>query len=227
MIFDLDGLRVYFPYDYIYPEQYKYMLELKRGLDAKARARTAVVSALPARCSPCAARSALAACARACSFAARDAAAPPRRGTGVWRCRQAPARPSRCWRSSLRISWRTRSAASSSTARARCPRWKRRGAAAASVAATAVTALTLVASSACAGACGASRAAGVSRAAGGAQQPDHGARAEQPQEHVHPPKGATRRGAACSTRRGAEAPLLVRRLLTKAAARTWTPAAGG
>jgi hypothetical protein len=37
MIFMLDGLRVFFPYDYIYPEQYKYMLELKRGLDAKAR----------------------------------------------------------------------------------------------------------------------------------------------------------------------------------------------
>jgi DNA excision repair protein ERCC-2 len=26
---------VYFPYDYIYPEQFSYMLELKRGLDAK------------------------------------------------------------------------------------------------------------------------------------------------------------------------------------------------
>ena len=26
---------MYFPYDYIYPEQYAYMLELKRGLDAK------------------------------------------------------------------------------------------------------------------------------------------------------------------------------------------------
>ena len=26
-----------FPYDYIYPEQYAYMLELKRTLDAKAR----------------------------------------------------------------------------------------------------------------------------------------------------------------------------------------------
>ncbi|KOC61277.1 TFIIH basal transcription factor complex helicase XPD subunit, partial [Habropoda laboriosa] len=31
----VDGLLVYFPYDYIYPEQYAYMLELKRGLDAK------------------------------------------------------------------------------------------------------------------------------------------------------------------------------------------------
>lgn len=31
----VDGLIVYFPYDYIYPEQYAYMLELKRGLDAK------------------------------------------------------------------------------------------------------------------------------------------------------------------------------------------------
>lgn len=26
---------MYFPYDYIYPEQYSYMLELKRTLDAK------------------------------------------------------------------------------------------------------------------------------------------------------------------------------------------------
>nr|WCZ58753.1 general transcription and DNA repair factor IIH [Seculamonas ecuadoriensis] len=35
MKFDLEGLTVYFPYDYIYPEQYNYMLELKRALDAK------------------------------------------------------------------------------------------------------------------------------------------------------------------------------------------------
>jgi len=40
MIFQLEGLTVYFPYDYIYPEQYKYMTELKHGLDAKARTRT-------------------------------------------------------------------------------------------------------------------------------------------------------------------------------------------
>ena len=31
----VDGLPVIFPYDYIYPEQYAYMLELKRTLDAK------------------------------------------------------------------------------------------------------------------------------------------------------------------------------------------------
>ncbi|XP_066589764.1 general transcription and DNA repair factor IIH helicase subunit XPD isoform X1 [Prorops nasuta] len=31
----VDGLIVFFPYDYIYPEQYAYMLELKRALDAK------------------------------------------------------------------------------------------------------------------------------------------------------------------------------------------------
>lgn len=31
----MDGLLVYFPYDYIYPEQFSYMLELKRTLDAK------------------------------------------------------------------------------------------------------------------------------------------------------------------------------------------------
>lgn len=33
----VDGLIVYFPYDYIYPEQYAYMCELKRALDAKVR----------------------------------------------------------------------------------------------------------------------------------------------------------------------------------------------
>uniref|UniRef100_A0A8C4H1G1 General transcription and DNA repair factor IIH helicase subunit XPD n=1 Tax=Dicentrarchus labrax TaxID=13489 RepID=A0A8C4H1G1_DICLA len=32
---NIDGLLVYFPYDYIYPEQYSYMLELKRTLDAR------------------------------------------------------------------------------------------------------------------------------------------------------------------------------------------------
>ena len=35
MIFNLEGLTVYFPYEYLYPEQYRYMLELKRALDAK------------------------------------------------------------------------------------------------------------------------------------------------------------------------------------------------
>lgn len=35
MRFHLDGLEVFFPYDYIYQEQYQYMLELKRALDAK------------------------------------------------------------------------------------------------------------------------------------------------------------------------------------------------
>ena len=35
MKFNLAGLTVFFPYEYIYPEQYKYMLELKRALDAK------------------------------------------------------------------------------------------------------------------------------------------------------------------------------------------------
>ncbi|KAK4535661.1 hypothetical protein CDCA_CDCA05G1686 [Cyanidium caldarium] len=34
MILRIDNLRVYFPYDYIYPEQYAYMQELKRALDA-------------------------------------------------------------------------------------------------------------------------------------------------------------------------------------------------
>ena len=35
MKFSLEGLSVYFPYEYIYPEQYQYMLECKRALDAK------------------------------------------------------------------------------------------------------------------------------------------------------------------------------------------------
>ncbi|XP_065183619.1 general transcription and DNA repair factor IIH helicase subunit XPD-like [Sycon ciliatum] len=35
MKLNIDGLLVYFPYEYIYPEQYSYMLELKRSLDAK------------------------------------------------------------------------------------------------------------------------------------------------------------------------------------------------
>ncbi|WAR19646.1 ERCC2-like protein, partial [Mya arenaria] len=32
---NVDGLLVYFPYDYIYPEQFMYMMELKKTLDAK------------------------------------------------------------------------------------------------------------------------------------------------------------------------------------------------
>jgi len=35
MKFQLDGLDVYWPYEAVYPEQYDYMLELKRALDAK------------------------------------------------------------------------------------------------------------------------------------------------------------------------------------------------
>lgn len=35
MKFSLEGLMVYFPYEYIYPEQYRYMLEVKRALDAR------------------------------------------------------------------------------------------------------------------------------------------------------------------------------------------------
>ena len=34
MKFEIDDLVVYFPYEYIYPEQYKYMVELKMTLDA-------------------------------------------------------------------------------------------------------------------------------------------------------------------------------------------------
>lgn len=35
MKFQLEGLTVYFPYEFIYPEQYQYMIELKHALDAK------------------------------------------------------------------------------------------------------------------------------------------------------------------------------------------------
>ncbi|KAL3275707.1 hypothetical protein HHI36_020456 [Cryptolaemus montrouzieri] len=35
MKLSVDGLIVYFPYDYIYPEQYAYMCELKKAIDAK------------------------------------------------------------------------------------------------------------------------------------------------------------------------------------------------
>jgi DNA excision repair protein ERCC-2 len=35
MIFNLEGLTIYFPYEYLYPEQYEYMIELKRAIDNK------------------------------------------------------------------------------------------------------------------------------------------------------------------------------------------------
>ena len=35
MKLNVAGLLVHFPYDYIYPEQFSYMLELKKALDAK------------------------------------------------------------------------------------------------------------------------------------------------------------------------------------------------
>lgn len=35
MKFKIDELDIYFPYETIYPEQYKYMCSLKRVLDAK------------------------------------------------------------------------------------------------------------------------------------------------------------------------------------------------
>jgi DNA excision repair protein ERCC-2 len=35
MRFHLDGLEVFFPYDYIYPEQLNYMRELKQAIDNK------------------------------------------------------------------------------------------------------------------------------------------------------------------------------------------------
>lgn len=38
MLCNIDGLTVFFPYDYMYPEQFSYMLELKHALDAKGSA---------------------------------------------------------------------------------------------------------------------------------------------------------------------------------------------
>jgi DNA excision repair protein ERCC-2 len=38
MLCNIDGLSVFFPYDYMYPEQYSYMLELKHALDARGSA---------------------------------------------------------------------------------------------------------------------------------------------------------------------------------------------
>lgn len=38
MRFDLEGLDVFFPYDYLYQEQFEYMLNLKRAIDAKGHA---------------------------------------------------------------------------------------------------------------------------------------------------------------------------------------------
>ena len=37
MKFKVRGLEVLFPYDYVYPEQYRYMCELKQSLDASVR----------------------------------------------------------------------------------------------------------------------------------------------------------------------------------------------
>jgi hypothetical protein len=101
------------------------MLELKRGLDAKARTPRCVCG--------------IAACAARLRATTRRGHARPesaalaggawlsvRRATAAWRCPPARARPSRCCRSSPLTSSRTRSAASSSTARAPCRRWRRR-----------------------------------------------------------------------------------------------------
>ncbi len=35
MKFQVDGLEVFFPYDYMYNEQYEYMYKLKKAIDAK------------------------------------------------------------------------------------------------------------------------------------------------------------------------------------------------
>ncbi len=38
MKINIDGLDVYFPFDYCYPEQFAYMLDLKKAIDAKGHA---------------------------------------------------------------------------------------------------------------------------------------------------------------------------------------------
>lgn len=38
MRFDLDGLDVFFPYEFIYKEQYEYMRSLKQAIDKKGHA---------------------------------------------------------------------------------------------------------------------------------------------------------------------------------------------
>ena len=52
MRFLLDGLTVYFPYEYIYPEQYQYMRELKEALDAKGHGLLEV-GRIWSACKPC------------------------------------------------------------------------------------------------------------------------------------------------------------------------------
>ena len=47
MKFLLEGRTVYFPYEFIYPEQYQYMLELKHSLDAKGHCLLEVRRARP------------------------------------------------------------------------------------------------------------------------------------------------------------------------------------
>lgn len=46
MKFQLEEVTVYFPYEYIYPEQYLYMQELKRSLDAPGHCLLEVRAAL-------------------------------------------------------------------------------------------------------------------------------------------------------------------------------------
>ena len=38
MRIDLEGLDLFFPYDFMYKEQYEYMLQLKRAIDKKGHA---------------------------------------------------------------------------------------------------------------------------------------------------------------------------------------------
>ena len=195
MIFNLDGLRVFFPYDFIYPEQYKYMLELKRGLDAKARAQQCatlrssshVVKRLPTQGHGCLEMpTGTGKTISLLSLITSYQLAHPECGKLVYCTRTVPemekARaPAAFWSRALsriaavvprfasrlhlsRVAPRTAHVA----AHAPCPKptllW-------------------------CAGAGGAACLAGVPRAARGVQLPDPGARAEQPQEHVHTPKG--------------------------------------
>ena len=106
---------------YIYPEQFQYMLELKHALDAKGHCLLEVCTALLFSCFVCC--SCQPTCYMKPGFRSRMAT-----DAACWlgcRCPRAPARPSRCCRSSPPTSWPTPRSASWCTAHGQCRRWRR------------------------------------------------------------------------------------------------------
>lgn len=97
MKFELDDVSIYFPYDFIYPEQYEYIKHLKQCLDVKGHCLLEVVLDF--------------------SFANRSA--------WICRCRQERERPLLCFRSSRRIKSNIPMSENSSTAQERCLKWKK------------------------------------------------------------------------------------------------------